>query len=463
MARATGSKRRQNTNRREFGAVELLPSGRWRARYTGPDGRQRSGPTTFPTRADADRWLTVVRADMLRGQWSSPELADVTLSEYTTAWLRGRAPSLRPRTQDLYARGAERWLSGPVGTGRNAVDLSALPLRVISPPIVRDWFAAVTDAARTSALARTGRIHRTHPARAWATSHGIPCAATGRLSPTVLAAWHKAGSPDMRTRVTARPAAGRTAAAQAYRLLHAITTQAVDDGLLTVNPVRIQRAGHVNHPERMPLTPLEVEALAATVPDHYRAAVLVAAWSGLRPGEVFALTRQDVEASLGHVTVRRTLTEVPGQPVAFGPPKTAAGRRVVALPTFVAEALNTHLQTYTSASRDALVFTTLTGSAVTSPARSKVIANARVTIGRPDITWHHLRHTGATLAAQAGATQAELQRRIGHSSPRAAALYQHATLERDHTLAIALHNINERVSPLRAKELNRRGAQLSGC
>ena len=442
MATKTGSKRRQSPNRREFGAVEPLPSGRWRARYTGPDARQRSAPTTFATRGDADRWLTVVRADMLRGQWSAPELADVTLGEYITAWLRGRAPSLRPRTQDLYARGAQRWLSGPVGIGHNAVDLSALPLRVISPPIVRDWFAAVTDAARASALARTGRIDRTHPARAWATSHGIPCAATGRLSPTVLTAWHKAGSPDMRSRTTARPDAGRTAAAQAYRLLHAITTQAVDDGLLTVNPVRIERAGHVSHAERMPLTPVEVEALAAAVPAHYRTAVLVAAWSGLRPGEVFALTRRDLDPVRGLITVRRTLTEVPGYPVTFGPPKTAAGRRVVALPAFVLDSLTEHMHGHTPKGPDALLFTTLTGRPVTSQARRHAITAARTVIGRPDITWHHLRHTGATLAAQAGATQAELQRRIGHSSPRAAALYQHASIERDHSIAAALDTLN---------------------
>ena len=70
--------------------------------------------------------------------------------------------------------------------------------------------------------------------------------------------------------------------------------------------------------------------------------------------------------------------------------------------------------------------------------RSRAMATARATIGRNDVTWHHLRHTGATLAAISGATMAELQARIGHASPRAAAIYQHAIAGRDAQIAAAL-------------------------
>lgn len=44
-------------------------------------------------------------------------------------------------------------------------------------------------------------------------------------------------------------------------------------------------------------------------------------------------------------------------------------------------------------------------------------------------------HTGATLAAQTGATLAELMSRLGHSTPRAALRYQHATQGRDAEIA----------------------------
>ncbi|MGZ4565948.1 MAG: tyrosine-type recombinase/integrase [Blastococcus sp.] len=59
-------------------------------------------------------------------------------------------------------------------------------------------------------------------------------------------------------------------------------------------------------------------------------------------------------------------------------------------------------------------------------------------IGLPPVRPHELRHTGATLAAATGATTKELMRRLGHSSPAAALLYQHAADDRDAEIARAL-------------------------
>ena len=43
--------------KRRFGRVRRLPSGRWQARYKGPDGMRPSGTSTFATKGDAERWL----------------------------------------------------------------------------------------------------------------------------------------------------------------------------------------------------------------------------------------------------------------------------------------------------------------------------------------------------------------------------------------------------------------------
>ena len=125
----------------------------------------------------------------------------------------------------------------------------------------------------------------------------------------------------------------------------------------------------------------------------------------------------------------------------FGPPKTRAGSRTVSLPASVAGALAAHLEAHTGPDPEALVFTTRAGLPVRGGERSRVLRAARAKIDRPDMTWHHLRHTGATLAAIAGATQAELQARIGHSSTRAAAIYQHARSERDRWIADQLDQL----------------------
>jgi len=55
----------------------------------------------------------------------------------------------------------------------------------------------------------------------------------------------------------------------------------------------------------------------------------------------------------------------------------------------------------------------------------------------PGLHFHDLRHTGNTLAAQAGASLADLKARMGHDSARAAMIYQHATSEADHKIAAA--------------------------
>jgi integrase len=61
-----------------------------------------------------------------------------------------------------------------------------------------------------------------------------------------------------------------------------------------------------------------------------------------------------------------------------------------------------------------------------------------VAAGIPDAHFHDLRHTGGTLAATTGATIKELMARLGPSSPRAAMIYQHATQDRDKTIADGL-------------------------
>ena len=56
----------------------------------------------------------------------------------------------------------------------------------------------------------------------------------------------------------------------------------------------------------------------------------------------------------------------------------------------------------------------------------------------PAVRPQELRHTGATLAAATGETTNELMRRLGHSSPSSALLYQHAAEDRDADIARAL-------------------------
>ncbi|ATG52637.1 site-specific integrase [Brachybacterium vulturis] len=424
---------------REFGQIDRQRSGRYRARFTGPDGRLVTAPHTFATKREATDYLARVRGELLAGNTAAVIPTRITVAEAVATYLRTNATRLRPRTLDLYRRTAERWILRPVGTDAARIDLGPLPLSTLTTPLLREWHTALTHQAHAEAVGHaqrsaTRRATRSHPARAWARQAGYTVAPTGRLSPAILDAWHAAGSPGPAEGAVPETA-GRTAAAQAYRLLRAVLNQAASDGLIPHNPARVKGAGQVDHPERLPLSAEEVSALAAAVPAELSTAVLVAAWSGLRPGELFALRRTDVDTTARTVTVRRALVEVPGSPITYGPPKSAAGRRTVSLPESVAAALADHLAEHTGPGAEALVFATPAGGPWRGADRTRALRRAREAIGRPDATWHHLRHTGATLAAIAGATQAELQARIGHSTPRAAAIYQHARADRDRWIA----------------------------
>jgi hypothetical protein len=74
-------------------------------------------------------------------------------------------------------------------------------------------------------------------------------------------------------------------------------------------------------------------------------------------------------------------------------------------------------------------------------------------LGISGLRFHDLRHTGNTIAASTGASTKELMARMGHASPRAALIYQHATIERDRTLADALSRLAGRLSAISIGEV----------
>lgn len=81
--------------------MRKLPSGRWQARYSGPDGKDRPAPDTFETKADAERWLSAVETDLARGQWIDPSANETTLRQWSVLW-RANRPDLKVRTRELY-------------------------------------------------------------------------------------------------------------------------------------------------------------------------------------------------------------------------------------------------------------------------------------------------------------------------------------------------------------------------
>jgi integrase len=227
--------------------------------------------------------------------------------------------------------------------------------------------------------------------------------------------------------------------AKAYRLLKAIMATAADDGFIRRNPCRIKGAGQEKSAERPILTVPQVFALAEAIDPRYRALVLLGALSSLRWGELCALRRADIDLDARTIQVGRSLTELPGGGFAFGLPKSEAGKRTVSFPDLVTPVLRWHLSCFTGDGDDHIVFTGPNGALLRrGNFRRRVWLKALSAAGLPSVHFHDLRHTGNNLTAAAGASLRELMARMGHSSTRAALIYQHSTDERQREIADAL-------------------------
>ncbi|WP_167736794.1 site-specific integrase [Nocardioides sp. 1609] len=79
--------------------VAKIPDGRWRARYRGPDRRERT--RIFDRKVDADRWGRAQTARVDRGDWTDPALGRTTVEAYAAEWLRGKV-KLRESTRATY-------------------------------------------------------------------------------------------------------------------------------------------------------------------------------------------------------------------------------------------------------------------------------------------------------------------------------------------------------------------------
>jgi integrase len=354
--------------RRRFGNVRKRASGRYQARYIGPDGIERNAPHTFETERQAEQWLTIVESEIIKGSWVAPEAGEVELGEYAKQWIAER--KLAPRTREGYEDLLRLHIRPHLG---------ALMLGSVKPQTIRTWRKRLLDSGVTEPQA-----------------------------------------------------------VKAYCLLRAVLNTAVkEDGIIRDNPCRIRGYDRYHTPERPVVTVEQVYRLAGEMPARFRALIIVAALSGLRWGELVALRRTDVDLAEAVVRVPRKLAALRHR-MEFGPPKSEAGRRVVALPAAAVAALRSHLLEFVDADQEALIFTGDKGGLLRTGNFGRAVkwATSVKAAGLPTgFHFHDLRHTGNQLAAASGASTRELMHRMGHASMRAALIYQHATSERDREIA----------------------------
>jgi integrase len=375
--------------KRGTGSVRKLPNDRYQARITGPETK-RYPLGTFGTKRAAE--LAIAKESSLmendpegwrppreRAQVAATEraralAAAVTFSEYAADFLRTRVVGgqpLQPSTKKRYSELLAKYINPTFG------DLS---LDQISPSLVATWWDALPE------------------------------------------------SPKIRR--------------EAYTLARAVMTQATSvHGPLPGGSVafQIRGAGTGVSPKReTTVTGPELKIILATIRPEWRLMVLLALWCGMRFGELAALRRRDIDLKEGVIRIRRSLGLAGSAEKHVKAPKSAAGVRDQRIPATILPELRDHLAARMQ-ELDGLVFPSPNGGhlnpsvfygkprfAPKKPKPAPVPGGwfaARSAADRPDLRFHDLRATGATLLAQSGASIAEVMEFLGDSTPTAAMRY----------------------------------------
>lgn len=153
------------------------------------------------------------------------------------------------------------------------------------------------------------------------------------------------------------------------------------------------------------------------------AAYLLAATTGMRRGEVLGLRWADVDFPRARLGVRQTVLQVNYQ-ITFGTPKTARGRRSIALDPTTVAALQEHRRQQRnerSAVGDrhedlGLAFTKVDGTPIHPDYFSQLFDRTVAKLAIPRIRLHDLRHTHATLGLAAGVPAKIMSERLGHAT-----------------------------------------------
>lgn len=227
----------------------------------------------------------------------------------------------------------------------------------------------------------------------------------------------------------------------AYGLLHAVCATAVSDGLLQSNPCNIRRA--MNPPRRRDpviLAVADIAALAEAIqPRRLRCLVLLAAWCGVRWGEVSELRRKDLSDGCEVLSVSRAVTRRDGV-YRVDTPKSGKGRAVV-IPPHIREDVINHLAENVESGPESLLFPAARGGHMNDRVFSReYFSDALKAIGRQGVRVHDLRHFAGTQTAQV-ANLAESMARLGHSTVKASLIYQGLVTGRDAAIADALSQL----------------------
>jgi integrase len=135
--------------KRRFGRVRKLPSGRYQARYRGLDDRDHPAPTTFRSRAEAERFLSLVEADIAQGRWISPEAGRTTVAEWAEQWFSAAVSGWKQKTRHTYRSVLDRLVLAHLGR---------VQLATLRPIAVAKWAGSLSEKLSPSQVRQAYRL-----------------------------------------------------------------------------------------------------------------------------------------------------------------------------------------------------------------------------------------------------------------------------------------------------------------
>jgi len=334
------------------GTIYQRKDGRWCAQVS-LDGRRLTHYAK--TQRECREWLRDIQAQIEEGL--TIDGARASLGEYLEQWLEVTKQSLRPKTWKQYSQIARQHILPGLGNIR---------LRDLRPDHVQSLYAAKQKAGTSASTVRL--IHA---------------------------------------------------------VLHKALAQALKWGLVTRN---VSDAVNKPKPRREEMKVLDADQaralLKAAEGERLEALYHVAVTTGLRQGELLGLRWSDLDWDAGRLQVQRQLQRISGQGLVFNEPKSSAGRRLVKLGPTVLEKLREHHQRQEQERLFAgdrwhehdLIFPSTIGTPLEPRNLLRDFKGLLQSAGLPEIRFHDLRHTAATLMLQKDVHPKVVQERLGHSS-----------------------------------------------
>jgi integrase len=359
--------------KRSFGSIRALKSGRFQARYSDPYGRDTSAGT-FSTRAQAEKRLSDIRYAIDTGTWDERKAVEEGALDPRTVTLSQLAEHYRATHLTSKGKPVSAFTESENRRYVEKVlaELKDKPIRMITSAQIEKWYA-----------------------------------------------------PEYR-RVPNQTA-------KVYKHLKTLMQYAVKRKLITSSPCDIDGAGiHAPAVKGMP-TLEQVQIIIEHAQAPFGVLVAIAAWGGLRRGEVLALQRKDliIEKDAGEtwITIRvdKALTWHAGGRVQVGDPKSAYGFREVLVPQRITPLLLKHLNTV-PINPEALLFSR-DAQAVEHwrVHQSRLHWNRARALSGYQGDFHDLRRFHLSQYSALGANNVEIMARGGHGDIKTAMIYQRPT------------------------------------